>query len=380
MNYVEKKYAEIFESMLEDSLEKGLISHAEEFKSYIANHQDISNYYVMDKSVIAQLVAEIYKSITSVYESSKVEYAEGQDLDDIGKIIGISRPEATRAQVICTFSTAISEEDINVDEGVIVSTRSGIQFKTVEPIFIGAGSTSDEVVAEAVVPGVGSKIIENSISIIESDLDLGMRVTNASSSTGGRDAYTDDEYRYLLMNWTKIYLKGSLEAYEYYFASFDGLESYKLVPNWDDSGTMKIVLDPGTNYQLNKAYTEIQKSVVQATEDITMFAPTNRPIDIFATVNVDIDQINPYSSIEKEEIQARIKTACKIFIDGGYRRNGTYYPGLYLGEDFIPHKLSVFLDEEIPELKNITFSYPKNYVVIDDEEIGVSNNITIEMM
>ena len=40
MNYTEKDYAELFEEVLQDSLEKGLISHAEEFPSYIENQED----------------------------------------------------------------------------------------------------------------------------------------------------------------------------------------------------------------------------------------------------------------------------------------------------------------------------------------------------
>ena len=60
--------------------------------------------------------------------------------------------------------------------------------------------------------------------------------------------------------------------------------------------------------------------------------------------------------------------------------DNTYYPGLLLGEDFIPHKLAVFLDDEIPELKNINFNYPEDYIQILDEEIGASNTITIEMI
>ena len=76
----------------------------------------------------------------------------------------------------------------------------------------------------------------------------------------------------------------------------------------------------------------------------------------------------------------KVITAIKVFIDGGYRADGSWYEGLYLGEDFIPHKLAVFLDEEIPELKNITFNYPEDYIPIADEEIGVSNEITIEMI
>ena len=382
MNYVEKSYEEIFEEALQDSLESGLISHADEFESFIANKQDISNYYVMDKAVISQIVERIYtEGLTPVYESAKVEYAEGTDLDDIGKSVGISRPQATSAEVECTFTLRnVVEEDINIPEGVIVSTARGIAYQTVESIFIASGESEATVLTRAVVPGVKSKVIEGSITRIVSELEYSFDVINHYASTGGAEAYTDDEYRYFIMNHHKIKIKGSKEAFEYYFASFNGLESYRLVPNWNGTGTVKCILDPGYDNQLYRAYQDLQDIVSQFTEDITMFAPTDKFIDIYAVVNVDIDQINPYSTVEKEEIKSRIISAIKIFIDGGYCNNGQWYPGLYLGEDFIPHKLAVFLDEEISELKSIKFTYPTEYIQILDEERGVSNNITIEMV
>lgn len=381
MNYEEKAYEEIFEEMLNDSLEKGLISHAEDFASFIANQDDISNYYVMDKSVIAQMFAKAYTYISATYESAKIEYAEGNDLDDIGKIVGIPRPGATYAEAEVTFyiSEAI-EEDINVSAGVIISTEDNIEYRTLENIFIAAGKTETTVQTIAVESGVGSKVIENSLTRIVDDLEIQIGCNNSKPSSGGTEEYTDDEYRYLLLNWTKIYIKGSDEAYENYFANFDGIDSYKIVPNWDGTGTVKVVLDPGTPYQLNGAYEDLQNTITQATEDIVMFSPTSKFIDIYAIVNVDIDQLNPYSSVEKDAIKARIITAIKCFIDGGYREDGSWYPGLVLGEDFIPHKLAVFLDDEISELKNISFNYPEDYISILDEEIGVSNTITIEML
>ena len=378
MNYEEKAYEEIFEEMLNDSLEKGLISHAEDFASFIANQDDISNYYVMDKSVIAQMFAKAYTYISATYESAKIE---GNDLDDIGKIVGIPRPGATYAEAEVTFyiSEAI-EEDINVSAGVIISTEDNIEYRTLENIFIAAGKTETTVQTIAVESGVGSKVIENSLTRIVDDLEIQIGCNNSKPSSGGTEEYTDDEYRYLLLNWTKIYIKGSDEAYENYFANFDGIDSYKIVPNWDGTGTVKVVLDPGTPYQLNGAYEDLQNTITQATEDIVMLSPTSKFIDIYAIVNVDIDQLNPYSSVEKDAIKARIITAIKCFIDGGYREDGSWYPGLVLGEDFIPHKLAVFLDDEISELKNISFNYPEDYISILDEEIGVSNTITIEML
>ena len=381
MNYREKQYSEIFESMLQDSLNKGLISRAEEFQSYIQNKDDISNYYVMDKSVIAEMFSQVYKDITKVYESDKVEFASGEDLDNIGAIVGVHRPQATYAEVICNFSiNSTIEEPINIPKGVIVSTNSGIEYSTLEPIYIPPGETNVNVTSRALTTGMSSKIIEHTINKVISDTGVTLIVDNPTSSSGGTEAYTDDEYRYLLLNWNKIHLKGSLEAYEYYFANFNGIDSYKIVPNWNGAGTIKCVLDPGTEYQLNQAYNDLQNSVVQATEDITMFAPSNHLINIYAIVDVDIDQVNPYSKVEKNTIHEKIIHAIKVFIDGGYTVDGEWYPGLFLGEDFIPHKLAVFLDDEIPELQNITFNYPSDYIRIGDDEIGVSNDITIEMI
>ena len=385
MNYSQKEFSELFESMINDSVDKGLISHAEDFLDIVDNLEDISNYYIMDKSVIANLLANIvYYDMTSIYESSKSIFAEGSDLDSIGEDKGIIRPLATKASVGVVFNLLTSwdeiEEDINIPEGITLSTDDGVEYETVESLYLSKGSEKTTVQCLSKESGKDYKIAKNTLTIIKDNLDYDFICTNENSSSGGSDEYSDDEYRYLIMNWFKIHLKGSLEAYENYFASFDGIDGYKLVPNWDGSGTMKIILDPGTPYLLNKAYNEIKNTVCQHDDIIMMFRPTEKIIDIYAQINVDIDQINPYSEMEKQDIQNRIIQAIKIFIDGGNMVDGEYYPGLELGEDFIPHKLAVFLDSEIPELKNINFIEPNNYVKIEDEEIGVSGNLTVEMI
>lgn len=384
MNYSQKYYEEIFEKMLNDSVENGLISHAEDFTSYIENKEDISNYYVMDKSVIAEMFASFYEDLTAVYNSIDIDIAEGKDLDNLGKIVGISRPMATyaMAEITFTISQIQNEEEIIITDEIIVSTEKGIQYRTLEEVYIPIDETSATVQAIALEPGISSKVIENTLTNIESEFDIegNITCTNMKSSSGGSETYTDSQYRELLKNWIKINLKGSNEAYEYYFASFDGIDGYRIVPNWDVTGTVKVIIDPGTDYQLNEAYDGLQNIASQATEDIIMFAPTEKLIDVYAIINVDIDQINPYSAVEKEQIKSKILASIKTFIDGGYTNDGMYYIGLEIGEDFIPHKLAVFLDEEIPELKSITFNYPTDYIPILDDEKGVSNNITIEMI
>ena len=380
-NYSQKYYEEIFESMLQDSLENGLISHADDFEDFIANKQDISNYYVMDKAVIATMFARVYEDITRVYESAKVEYAEGYDLDDIGKIVGIPRPAATKSTAIVTFSLQNNpEEDIHIPAGFIVRTSGGVEYETIEEIYIPTDKNTCNVQCASLTTGPDSKVLSNTLTHIVTPSNYSFTCFNVKKSSGGNPEYTDDEYRYFLMNWIKINLKGSLEAFEYYFANVDGVDDYRIVPNWDGAGTLKIIVDPGDSTTLNRLYNEIKSSICQIDDIPVMNAPIDKYISITATVNVDIDILNPYSQLEKEDIQARIISAIKVFIDGGKLSDGSWYPGLGLGEDFIPHKLAVFLDDEIPELKNITFSKPTDYIKILDEERGISDDITIEMI
>lgn len=381
MNYREKDYEEIFEAVLEDSVENGLISRADDFTALIKNRQDISNYYVMDKSAISKMFEIFYDNATLIYNSNNINLATGIDLDNIGDERGIHRPPATKAsvEVVFTVDDELSS-DLSIDEGIVISTQSGIKYETVEKLYISSEDTYAVVTCKSVEAGSHVKVVENTLNKIIDNLPYHLSVNNPNPSSGGTDAYTDEMYRILLLNYRKILIKGSLEAFEEYLANFEGIDSYKIVPLWDGTGTVKVILNPGTPEILNEAYNDLQNIVTQVDDDITMFAPNERKINIYAVVNVDIDMINPYSSSEKENIKKRIITAIKLFIDGGYRANGSYYTGLGIGEDFIPHKLAVFLDKEIPELKNIEFNYPEDYVTILDEEIGVSNEITIEMV
>ena len=133
---------------------------------------------------------------------------------------------------------------------------------------------------------------------------------------------------------------------------------------------------------MNDIYDKIRTSVTQLPEDLTLFAPEPVPIDIYAICNVDIDVINPYSSIEKESIRSRIEDAVVLYIEG----NVTEFTGLKIGEDFIPYQLGVFISKLVPELKDITFKYPRDKegevvpITITDEQKAVKGKINVEIL
>lgn len=384
MSYVQKYYNELFTNLLEEAYDNSLISHNELFVDYVNSRRDISSYYVMTLSIIADCEEDIYYDMTDVYYSSKVEYAIGEDLDDIGLIIGCPRPEATRAGVELLFSVSVpATETIPLNKGIVVSTKEGISYSTVEDGVIPIGETEVSIYALSLNQGWEFRVDAEELYIIENGIEevAGLRVTNPESSTGGRDEFDDEEYRELLMNWVPNITRGGKEAYERYFAYVDGIESYKLIPNWDVSGTLKIVIDPGYPYQLKQCYDEICESVCQLPDDITMFSPERVGIDIYATCNVDIDMLNPYSYNEKEEIKSKIIDAIKLYINGDVLNQ----KGLGIGEDFIPYQLGVFVNEYVPELKNIIFYEDSEFsiiakpITITEEQKGYCNDINIEM-
>ncbi|MBQ2653067.1 MAG: baseplate J/gp47 family protein [Methanobrevibacter sp.] len=375
-------YKEIFKKKLADGVQYGLISYDDNFEEYIENRDDISNWFVMDSSLNAERLAEIFEFIDQVYLSSKLELtsksgglvtgATGTDLDALGKLIFCPRPPATRAGVELTFTLARSLlEDVTEPAGVQVANTQGIVFETVEDLYFAEGTTECKVQAYAVNAGRGSRVVANSLTRIISRLEnihVTVAVTNQASAAGGYDAYTDDEYRELIKHWIEIHLKGHQQAYVNYFANVEGVDGYRLIPNWDQSGTIKIVVDPGDSYTLNRIYEDLRRDVIQLDDDIVLMAPILKAVDISVECNVDIDMINPYSSEEKEDIASKIKTAILQFVDD-----------MSLGEDFIPHKLSVYLDKEIPQLKNIGFGSPAEPVSILDEEKVTVGNLEIVM-
>ena len=384
MTYTQKYYEEIFLSNLDNAFDNSLISHDQEFPTYVKSKQDISNFYVMNLSVISDGIEDVYYDMTDVHNSNKITLALGEDLDrSIGDNIGCLRPEATRASVVVLFTTDNYDVVKTIPAGILVSTVDGVTYRTIEEVDLPPNTTEIEVQANAVEAGMSSRVLPETITQLVSDTteeNIGVtikKVINPSSSSGGFNTFNDEEYRELLLNHRKENIKGTWEAFEKFFDEYDGLNSYKLIPNWNASGTLKVVLDPGTPYQLNDVYNKIVSGVTQIDDDIAMFSFEPVPINIYATCNVDIDLINPYSSVEKEAIKSRIVDAIKLYIDG----NVTRYTGLRIGEDFIPYQLGVFLKEEklVPELKNITFEYPTAPITIFDEQKGVANNIVIEM-
>ena len=380
VNYKEKDYDQIFLEMMQDAYEYHLVSTDERFLDYIQNREDIENMYCLFLSVYAFENNRIYEDMTLLYNSNDLEKARGKDLDILGNKFGIPRPQARRSSVQLTFYlNDVLDYDFVIPQGTLVSTNGGNTYYTVEEGVIIRGQKRTNVEAYSSNAGYNSRVDRRTLSNCNL-AGLG-GVYNAKGSSGGRGQYTDEEYRRLIRNWAYSHIKGTKEAYELFFAYYEGIDGYRLMPLWDGPGTIKVVIDPSDDWILNDVAVRLQQNVHLLDDDVLVVGAIKRRIDVNVNVNVDIDNISYYSIEQRELIAEKVANAIELYIDGGYRRNGVYYPGLQIGENFIPFRCGMFVAQEVPEIRSIDFQDTiKNIdnVVYAHEFSSTSTNVSYD--
>ena len=383
--YSKKEYPEIFMKELLNALAQNLISRQEDFERYIRNRDDISNFYVMILSVVAEAIDDLYEDLDNEYYSNKVDYAVKTDLDDLGKLINCTRPEGTRSAVKLKFKLSQPEEnEVTIPAGILVHSDNGLSFKTVEELYFGLTETEKTITALCTVKGSRNQTGADTITVIDTDLsdylNVAITVNNPSSTFDGSDPFDDADYRTLLRNWILKNQRGNLVAYTDYFDRVDGLESYALVPNWDGSGTVKIIVDCDDSEKImHNIWDDLHDEVINIDGDIYITSPDKIPIDVSTVVDVNIDRVNPFSSQEMEDIKGKIVAAIHRYIHGGLRVNGEYFKGLTIGMDFVPFQLARFVSEEVPLVQNMEFQFPGNVITIENDEIGIPGEISVVM-
>lgn len=355
INYKEKDYDQIFLEMMEDAYEYQLVSTDERFLDYINNRQDIENMYCLFLSVYAFENNLIYEDMTKLYNSNDLEKAQGHDLDIIGNNFAIPRPQARKSSVELTFTlNNYKDYDFNIPTGTIVTTNNGTAYYTVQEGVIIKGQLSTTVEAMSSQAGYNTRVDKGKL-VNCSLVGFNGTVTNVKGSSGGRGAYTDEEYRRLIRNWAYSHIKGTKEAYELFFAYYDGVDDYRLVPLWDGAGTLKVIVDPSDDWILNDIATKLKQNVHLLDDDVLVTGAKKRAIDIDVSINVDIDNISYYSIEQRELIAERVANAIELYVNGGYRRNGRWHKGLGIGSDFVPFQCGLFLASEIPEIRSVDF-------------------------
>ncbi len=408
INFQKRTYDEIFLSLLIDGYKEGLLSTDTDFIDYIQNTEDIENILILDYSIIAYQLSIFYQDAEKIYQSKDLNLAVGVDLDNIGKEKGITRPKASYPETLVTFyrktegsneiiipkGTRIGNYKTNTPIYQTLETKSIPSLKNENDNFTINGKTYPytQINCRCQTPGYDGRVNTGELTEIIDNFTAQDTVycINTKGSSGGRPEYNDEKYRELLKKWAKVFQRGNLNCYIDYLERLDGIDSYFIIPKWNYPGTIKIVVDPPTIELINRIQEDCQNIIGLCKEAITVVGAKEKNISINCICNVDIDEIIPYSQVQKDNIAEKVKQAIYEYIMG-YEDNieNIHYTGLLIGQDFIPYKCGVYVGDKIKEIKDISFLNtntpyetdtngktiynPANNIPIASEEIATVN-------
>jgi len=165
--------------------------------------------------IVADVLGTVETDAFSMVSQSLLPFATGSSLDLIGDIFGVARIGQQNSSVIPddnnfeffvrsgTFGAINGGQDIIVPSGVIISSSApgGPAFVLTQAVTLPAGSSTVFFSASSVTPGsagnIASGVIDQTNFTNYAQSQFGtLLVTNNFGVVGGRDAESDDDYRF----------------------------------------------------------------------------------------------------------------------------------------------------------------------------------------
>lgn len=175
------------------------------------------------------LSAQVYAAINDAIKQSRLRYARGEKLDDIGDDRGLARNRAQRAQTTIHFEI---EEAQKTNTIIPAGTRvtgldRSLYFETAETAVLQAGETSIDITAYCTTPGeAGNHIPAQALNILVDVSSLPeyrlFTIYNTVESFGGSDDEIDESYRERIREFANQFsTAGPAKAYRFWALSAD---------------------------------------------------------------------------------------------------------------------------------------------------------------
>ena len=224
MAFEAKKFSDIFSAMRQRAQAGGVITDFE-VGSVARTLLESFSYEI----------ALLYEQMHLVYLSAFVDTAEGQQLDMVVSILGITRGEPDFAEGVVTFQRDVGNEDIPIPFGTLVATADTPEapkkvYQTVEPKTLLKDHTSTDVRVQALNRGEAEVVPSAAIVVMPRPV-LGIKaVTNAAATTFlGKRRETDDELRQRAKNVLISSGKASVIAIENALLSLPGVRDVRVL-------------------------------------------------------------------------------------------------------------------------------------------------------
>lgn len=212
-------------------------------------------------SAVAQEIASAERRLLDIRESFFLRSATGTDLDErVAELppIGITRlNESNASGSAMFFRRADSAGNLLIPAGSLVSTETGVQFKTVnDAVILNGDFEIDNVQIVALIAGTESNVGIGEINTIVSLPADVIEARNTQALSNGTDSESDEDLRdraYLYLQSLARCQKSALEflALTFVSSSGDKMKFAKIFEDAEKPAYSELVVDDGSGLNIN---------------------------------------------------------------------------------------------------------------------------------
>ena len=311
----------------------------------------------------------LYK-VQSACTQMLVSFATAPALDELGKLVGVSRLPASGAVVTIQFEIVSGHGGVIIPSGTRVQSNDGkVVFAVIANTEVAIGETTADV--ECICQNIGTIGNGYAIGNIESIIDPLSFVTAASNtnvSSGGANSETDEELRSrIILAPSQYSVAGPRDAYKFFAKSASPaiidvavaqlspgtVGVYPLVAGGDTPPEILTLVETALN----------DDSVRPLTDTVEVAAPTVVDYDI------EID-VTTYENSDVGTAQTAIETALTAYAEA---------KATAMGQDIVLSQI-IARAANVAGVYNVEVVSPASDLVIDFNEVPIIGTVTVNMI
>lgn len=260
----------------------------------------------------------LYNAINTTGRNNLLQYASGDYLDGIGARWGElgERLPAQKSFATALFTlSAVQSADITIPAGTrVTTTDNNLFFAVSEDLTISAGDTTGSVTIEALETGISyNGLTSGLINKIVDPVAYVLSVSNTTTSQGGADIETDEDYRARLQIVASApSTAGSIESYKFWALKADStIVDVSVTTPSAGTVTLTALLENGTvpDSTMITKITNFLTDKRPLTDNLTVQAPTATNYTIVFTYYIDIA-----NSAQATTIQTAVTNAVNEYV------------------------------------------------------------------
>ena len=318
---------------------------------------------------ITNIIVLLMNRLNQTGKQNLLRYAEGDNLDHLGALLGVERIPATSAQTTMRITlSVVMGTNVTVDAGTRFTADGKVFFALDNSVVIPAGSQYADGSATCTEAGTaGNGFVAGQIKTLVDPVPYVASVTNLTKSEGGAGIEEDASYREAIHIAPESFsVAGPIGAYEYYAKHASALVSDVAVsspaPGEID---IRVLLEggaiPGEEMLAIVDAAVNDRKIRPLTDHVTVQAPVVTSYNVNVTYYINTEDI-----AQQTAIQNRVTAAVNEFV---------IWTKTKIGRDINPSKLVQMIVDA--GAKRVTVTSP-SFTVLDMTHVGVANTITVQ--